>query len=198
MRKEKPKPIEGKINFSSGSIDEKNLIYEMTNDIKKAMGGGNPNRTTNKDMLFEVMTFYIKNNLTQLHEDQHMAEENNIPFLDCSFTSCNEETSTQKLFVTAETSIENLIKRVINHGKVCKSQLHLNSTDIKGHVRVCKLKCEEKHELLWSSSSKKNRCQIPSVLYARMSLGSDDKPLNSFSKDCINLLINVLNISKGN
>ncbi|CAC5407178.1 unnamed protein product [Mytilus coruscus] len=152
MRKEKPKPIEGKINFSSGSIDEKNLIYEMTNDIKKAMGGGNPNRTTNKDMLFEVMTFYIKNNITQLHEDQHMAEENNIPFLDCSFTSCNEETSTQKLFVTAETSIENLIKRVINHGKVCKSQLHLNSTDIKGHVGVCKLKCEEKHELLWSSS----------------------------------------------
>ncbi|CAC5406120.1 unnamed protein product [Mytilus coruscus] len=143
MRKEKPKPIEGKINFSSGSIDEKNLIYEMTNYIKKAMGGGNPNRTTNKDMLFEVMTFYIKNNITQLHEDQHMAEENNIPFLDCSFTSCNEETSTQKLFVTAETSIENLIKRVINHGKVCKSQLHLNSTDIKGHVGVCKLKCEE-------------------------------------------------------
>ncbi|CAC5389907.1 unnamed protein product [Mytilus coruscus] len=152
MRKEKPKPIEGKINFSSGSIDEKNLIYEMTNDIKKAMGGGNPNRTTNKDMLFEVMTFYIKNNITQLHEDQHMAEENNIPFLDCSFTSCNEETSTQKLFVTAETSIENLIKRVVNHGKACKSQLHLNSTDIKGHVGVCQLKCEEKHELLWSSS----------------------------------------------
>ncbi|CAG2237867.1 unnamed protein product [Mytilus edulis] len=152
MRKEKPKPIEGKINFSSGSIDEKNLIYGMTNDIKKAMGGGNPNRTTNKDMLFEVMTFYIKNNITQLDEDQHMAEENNIPFLDCSFTSCNEETSTQKLFVTAETSIENLIKRVINHGKVCKSQLHLYSTDIKGHVGVCKLKCEEKHELLWSSS----------------------------------------------
>ncbi|CAC5388241.1 unnamed protein product [Mytilus coruscus] len=152
MRKEKPKPIEGKINFSSGSVDEKNLIYEMTNDIKKAMGSGNPNRTTNKDMLFEVMTFYIKNNITQLHEDQHMAEENNIPFLDCSFTSCNEETSTQKLFVTAETSIENLIKRVINHGKVCKSQLHLYSTDIKDHVGVCKLKCEEKHELLWSSS----------------------------------------------
>ncbi|CAC5391380.1 unnamed protein product [Mytilus coruscus] len=148
MRKEKPKPIEGKINFSSGSIDEKNLIYEMTNDIKKAMGAGNPN----KDILFEVMTFYIKNNITQLHEDQHMAEENNIPFLDCSFTSYNEETSTQKLFVTAETSIENLIKRVINHGKVCKSQFHLNSTDIKGHVGVCKLKCEEKHELLWSSS----------------------------------------------
>ncbi|CAC5398853.1 unnamed protein product [Mytilus coruscus] len=115
MRKEKPKPIKGKINFSSGSIDEKNLIYKMTNDIKKAMGGGNPNRTSNKDMLFE-------------------------------------ETSTQKLFVTAETSIENLIKRVINHGKVWKSQLHLNSTDIKDHAGVCKLKCEEKHELLWSSS----------------------------------------------
>ncbi|CAC5365587.1 unnamed protein product [Mytilus coruscus] len=127
MRKEKPKPIKGEINFSSGSIDEKNLIYEMTNNIKKAMGGGNPNRTTNKDMFFEVITFNIKNNITQLHEDQHMAEENNIPFLDCSFTSCNEETSTQKLFVTAETSIENLIKRVINHGKVCKSQLHLNN-----------------------------------------------------------------------
>lgn len=152
MRKEKPKPIEGKINFSTGSVDEKNLIYEMTNDIKKAMGGGNANRTTNKDMLIEVMTFYIKNNITQPLEDQHMAEEDNVPFLDCSFTTCNEETSIQKLFVTAEKSIENLIQRVINHGKVCKSQLHLKSTDIKGHVGVCKLNCDEKHELLWSSS----------------------------------------------
>ena len=61
-RNEKPKAIEGKINFSTASVDERNLVYEMANDIKKNIGGGNPNRTTNKDMLIEVMTFYIKNN----------------------------------------------------------------------------------------------------------------------------------------
>ncbi|CAC5408268.1 unnamed protein product [Mytilus coruscus] len=109
MRKEKPKPIEGKIIFSAGSVNEKNLIYEMTNDIKKSNGW-----------------WESKQDYKQRH----------------------------KLFFTAETSIDNvnLIQRVANHGKVCKGQLHLKSTDIKGHVGVCKLKCDEKHELLWSTT----------------------------------------------
>lgn len=59
----------------------------MTNGIKKAMSGWNPNSTKNKDMLFDVMTFYIKNYITRLHdEDQHMAKENNVPLLNCSFS----------------------------------------------------------------------------------------------------------------
>lgn len=151
-RKEKEKAIEGKINFSSESVDEKNLIYQLAYDVKTAMGGGNPNRTTNKDMLIEVLSFYIKNNIAQPLEDNIEDYEEPVPFLDCSFTTCDEDSSNQSLFLTAEHSVQNLIQRVTNHAKICKSPLTVKSTDVKGHVGVCKLFCDEKHELLWCSS----------------------------------------------
>lgn len=153
-RKEKRQTIEGKINFSTNSEDERQSIYAWCSDIKTAMGGGNPNNVTNRDLLFEVLSFYVRNNISvPINEDnENIKEEENVPFLDCSFTTCNAEGSNQTLFVCAQDSIENLVKRVTNHNVICNNYLNIKSTDLKGHVGLCKLTCDNKHEIMWSST----------------------------------------------
>ena len=150
-RKDNNKGIEGKINFSAKNDEDRSLIYQLSTDIKRAIGGGNPNTVTNRDMLLEVFSFYIRNNIARpLEEEDDMDVD--VTFNDCSFTSCNLDSSQQSLFVCAQDSVDNLVQRVTNHNKLCKQNLFLKTSEIKGHVGVCKLACEDKHELLWSST----------------------------------------------
>ena len=65
-----------------------------------------------------------------------------------------EKETEQKIFLTAETSLERLVKVVENHAKVCDGSLNCKKVNEKGHVAAVRFNCSsnKSHSLLWSSS----------------------------------------------
>lgn len=77
----------------------RNSLY--THCVVTAMGGGNPKNATHRDILLQVLSFYGRNNMSlPINEDnENTKEDENVPFLDCSFITCNAEGSYKTLYV---------------------------------------------------------------------------------------------------
>ena len=146
-RKDKAKPFEGKVNFSCESVEERERIYNLASQVKDTIGGGNPSRVSNKDMLNEVFNFYLRNNTSQENFDE---PGDYIPFADTSFTKCDEkEDTSQPLFIASTSAIGHLIKRITNHRILCNSLVKIKTCKLLSHVAYCKLQCDNKHEISW-------------------------------------------------
>ena len=69
-RKERPKSIEGKINFSCKTDEEKEEIYEMAKTIKAYLGEGNPNNTSNHPLLSTAFKDYIQHSMSDTKQKE--------------------------------------------------------------------------------------------------------------------------------
>jgi hypothetical protein len=142
--------FEGKVNFSCESVEEREHIYNLASQVKDTIGDGNPNRVSKKDMLNEVFNFYLRNNTSQENFDE---PGDYIPFADTSFTKCDEkEDTSQHLFIASTSAIDHLIRRITNHRILCNSLVKIKTCKLLGHVAYCKLQCDNKHDISWSSS----------------------------------------------
>lgn len=155
-RKERPKPIEGKINFSCKTDEEKEEIYEMAKTIKAYLGEGNPNNTSNHQLLSAVFKDYIQHSVsdTKQKEDREQTQENgsDLGFLNSYQSFANSMETTDSLFVGAQVSVDNLVDRIQQHSGLCSDKLKLEAFAQRGHVAIISFKCEKKHEISWSST----------------------------------------------
>ena len=125
-RKERPKPINGKINFSCKSHEEKEEIYELAKTIKAYIGEGNANNTSNHLLLSTFFKDYIQHSMTDnQRDDREQAQENGC---DMTFTNSyqsldNSMETTEPLFISSQVSIENLVDRVQQHSAVCSDKV---------------------------------------------------------------------------
>jgi hypothetical protein len=60
--------------------------------------------------------------------------------------------TSQPLFIASTSAIDHLIKRITNHRILCNSLVKIKTCKLLGHVVYCKLQCDNKHEISWSSS----------------------------------------------
>ncbi|CAC5374173.1 unnamed protein product [Mytilus coruscus] len=60
----------------------------------------------------------------------------------------------QKIFLTAETSLQKIIKVVENHSSICNGHFSMKKLTPKGHVPAVRFNCDsdKHHSILWSSS----------------------------------------------
>ena len=154
-RKERPKPIDGKINFSCKNYEEKEELYELAKTIKAYLGEGNANNTSNYLMLSTVFKDYIQRSMTDnQRNDKEQTQENDG---DLAFTNNfqlldNSLETTEPLFVSSQVSIENLVDRIQQHSVVCSDKLQTDTFTQRGHVAIISFKCQTKHEFSWSST----------------------------------------------
>ena len=74
--------------------------------------------------------------------------------LNYTYIQVPEKETEQKIFLTAEKSLERLVKVVENHAKVCDGSLNCKKVNEKGNVATVRFNCSsnKSHSLLWFSS----------------------------------------------
>ena len=132
-------------------IQEINLLLQK---VKTFLGGGNPNLCTNKQLLSEVFRFYIATNIEEYcPEGNNTDSTESAHSVDFSFAQCTDLPSTkEQLFFRASSSVDNLVKRIQLHSKVCDQPLETNAVTLSGHVGVFRLQCAKDHRISWHSS----------------------------------------------
>ena len=99
----------------------------------------------NNEVLSEALDFWILKH-TQSREDTAAP---------VSFAEASIEENKQKVFITAETSVQTIVDIVQNHAHNCTSGLKLEKLVYRGHVALVTLNCcnqNNPHILKWSSS----------------------------------------------
>ena len=142
------KPPNFKIEFP-GSDEVKQRVKSKMNDIREKMTRslGKP---VNNTLILEVcLDEWIK----QHRKPARPTQKSEIGH--STFVGVTKDNTEQKLFITAETSLQKCIEVAEAHGRHCNGNLSLISMDYKGHAITSKIRCSQagkKHEYRWSSS----------------------------------------------
>ena len=104
--------------------------------VKTFLGGANPDLCTNKQLLSEVFRFYIAKNIEEYGpkgNNSDSAEPTHFVDFFLLPGQCSDLPSTkEQLFVRASSSIDNLVKRIQLHSKVCDQPLETNAVTLSG------------------------------------------------------------------
>ena len=99
----------------------------------------------NNDILSEALDFWLL-------KHQPNVEDTSSP---ASFVEAKVENTKQNAFITAESSVQNIVDNVQNHANNCASEIKLKKLIYRGHVAIVTLNCgagDNPHILKWSSS----------------------------------------------
>ena len=148
-----PRNPSASIYYTCETQDGIDTLKRLMDQVKTFLGQGNPNMCNNKQLLDEVLRFYIAKNIdredgggiVRVDKPTHCVDNTFVPCLDTP--SCNEQ-----LFICAQSSVENLVQRVELHNKCCEHSLAQSEFQMSGHVGVATFTCARKHQLRWHSS----------------------------------------------
>ena len=132
-----------------GDEEKKSLILALLNDVREVLVRQLDHPVNNADIIEKVLkTFLEKSEGNTCNQERTETLDFN------TYIQVPEKETEQKIFLTAETSLERLVKVVENHAKVCDGSLNCKKVNEKGLVVAVRFNCSsnKSHSLLWSSS----------------------------------------------
>ncbi|CAC5400416.1 unnamed protein product [Mytilus coruscus] len=147
MEKETKRPSCFKISVP-GDDSKKQLILSKLQKVRTILVQQLDHPVNNADILEKVLDYFLLD-----HNGQ--SSKSDMTTLDLNtYIQVQKKDVDQKLFLTAETSLQKIIKVVENHSSICNGHLSIKKFTPKGHVAAVRFNCDsdEHHSILWSSS----------------------------------------------
>lgn len=145
-RNEIGRRLRGQIEFCCDKEEEKAELLRKIEFVKQKLGTG---KNSNKEMLSEVLNFYIEQNCLipsdgeREQETQHDEKPYNL--LQRGFVD-------EDIFFSTRSAMKNVFCRIHQHYSFCKCFLDITDTQNFGHSATFVLSCTIGHTLSWTSS----------------------------------------------
>ncbi|XP_070567203.1 uncharacterized protein [Ptychodera flava] len=150
LRRVRDKPKRGNIDFTAPSEREKLELQQKFNHIRTLLGGRLA-KASNYDMLLELTHLFIQKNSPEVTTVDDEFEDSGI------YQATDGDKTTEQMLLTTPSSIQNLVSRLGEHGRVCDAKLQCVKTNMMGHTGRLQFKCNttncEPHRFSWYSSS---------------------------------------------
>ena len=148
MKDKSARPLTFTLEFP-GDAEVKSRVKRKIDIMKEKLTHSLQQKVNNCYVLEQAVDYWIAGN----------AEVRTPPTASVSSKQAIEvHEATQKLCITANSSVTKLLALVEDHGRYCSSRLKVTTSLQKGHVTLFKLQCRRmgrsKHKYWWSSSPK--------------------------------------------
>ena len=147
MEKETKRPPCFKISVP-GDDSKKQLVLSKLQKVRTILVQQLNHPVNNADILEKVLDYFLLD-----HNGQ--SSKSDMTTLDLNtYIQVQKKDVDQKLFLTAETSLQKIIKVVENHSSICNGHFSIKKLTPKGHVAAVRFNCDtdKHHSMLWSSS----------------------------------------------
>lgn len=145
MAAQKTRPPSFKISIPGGD-DKKQVFLEKMQTVRELLRRELNRPVNNGEILEHALDKFIS---------LHMEDNVPTPAVDMNtYIQVPKRDVNQKMFISAISSIEKLVKVSENHGRMCRGYMITKKVTMKGHVAAMRLTCnvDQHHSVLWSSS----------------------------------------------